>query len=213
METTLYEAHIARHGWSRGAETLAYHILCDKNIALLETLLRQRVDNELGPLAPKTVAFGECDAIAAAVNDGVDKYGSTAPTIRNLVSANQYILDNAAWTLSVEMSTFHRWEEFRKHGVHPAMIERPEFDQDHMNRLENTRTPFGLGLFGWNPVEEHFGGVIHDWYYVPGSSIQDITGSDDMRVRVVPYGPLWRQENISGPSHGVGDVAADLLEN
>lgn len=159
------------------------------------------------------------DAVRDAVFAAAHEMGHFKPTRDHLRMINQNALDKAFEAMSHESSTFHRWDQFTRDGVTPADAERPELDEDRLRSLELKRAPFGKAL--WNPHEAMWGGAIDDFddvYKLIGiaadgsSKMQDITGSDDDRIKVVPWAPLHRHEKGSamhwGPSaangHGYG---------
>ncbi len=137
--------------------------------------------------------------------------GHFQPSADNLAAINKAALDKAFEVLSIESSYFARWDEFQREGVRPTDVGRPELDEDHLRSLEMKRAPFGLGSY--NPTEVMWGGTIDKFddfqrfigYTADGkSSIQEVTGSDDDRLRVVPWGPLARNDKGSAPNYGPG---------
>lgn len=195
----------------RDMPLLKNHFFTDANIARIETAIQERCAQRLGSKSPPrySLTVRGSDPVRDAVFQAAMQMGYLRPSADHLAKINLAALDMAFEALSHESSDFARWDEFTRDGVTPADAGRPEFDMDKMRSLELKRAPFGKGSY--NPHEAAWGGAIDSFddiwgllgYDASGKSrIQEVTGSDDDRIRVIPWAPLYRQEKGSPPNYG-----------
>lgn len=182
---TLWELYLAEG--NRPVAPLAHALLSDANVALLTRVLQQKAALKLGALAPapQDLTLTNCDAFATALMEGARALGYLALTDSTLLSANRHILGGAMFRLTTEQSTWARQKEFAEDGI--QLEPRPESDTERGDRKESMRPALGHGLYTpWDAYAEERGLIDH-FRPFNGLTPRDVTDSDDMRIRVVPW--------------------------
>lgn len=187
---------------------LARAFLGDANVAALERALAARAAERLGDLCPPpsmlTVQGG--DVVREALFAVALRLGHLDPTEANLLEANRQFLHDAFVGVSADASQFARWDAFQRFGVSPADAPRPEADVARGDHVEMRRAPFGKAPRMTAGEGMFPGGVLTSMDQVHmlmgtgrarrtrGDLARAVTGSDELRLRALPYGPLPRHE-------------------
>lgn len=193
---TLWDVYLSEGG--RRVAPLAKAILSDANVDLLTRTLQAKAVLKLGALAPAAadLTLPQCDAFANALMEGALSFGYLHVDASTLAAANKQIMEWTMVRLTTEQSTFARWREFMEVGVNPAMAPRPGCDTERADRKELQHPALGHGLYNpWEAyAEEH--NLLDTFQPFNGLKPQDVTGSDDMRIQVVPWAPPARHGRI-----------------
>lgn len=197
-KATLWEIYLSEGG-PRSAP-LARALLSDANIDLLTHALRVKAAAKLGALspAPEDLTLARCDAFANAVMTAALDLGDLAVNADTLGAANKQALEWTMVRLTTEQSTFQRWRAFAETGVEP--LPRPEFDTARADRKELQHPLFGTGLYSpWDAYAEER--KLFDVFRpFNGLNPQDVTDSDDLRIKLVPWAPPAVHGQIPWPN-------------
>lgn len=188
---TLWDLYLSAGGADLGVAPLAVALLSDANVALLTRVLAGKAAALLGDLAPPPhdLVLGRCDAFSNGLMQVALDAGWLAVTPSTLAGANARVMTEVLKRLSSEASAFARWREFLEVGVNPAMAPRPGWDTDMGDRRELQHAPMGHGTYNpWEAIGERAGWLDR---FAPdrGMTPQALSGSDDLRIRVVPWAP------------------------
>lgn len=185
-EGTLWDIYM-QHGGARRAP-LARGLLSDANVALLTAALAAKATRLLGALTPPPpdLTVARCDAFATSLLTTALDMGALDLVPSTLGAANARIVASALTRLSAEASDGARWRAFLEQGVNPAMAPRPGVDTAVGDRRELQHAPLGRGVY--SPLEAV--AEAQGWYdrFQPyrGLSPRQMSGSDELRIRVIP---------------------------
>ena len=177
----------------------------DSNIETIEDAIFRECAQHLGGIsdAKETMTVAGNLAIRGAVFNAAIQWMNLPLMNSSLLQMNRTAVLQATNTLFPDLVYQARAERFRKHGVRPTDISRPQFDVDRMEKLEQSREHFGVNRVRTNPFEEAYGGAVrtYDQFWNlagtnPAAGINDVskrTGSDDIRIKFIPDMPVFRQ--------------------
>ena len=198
---TLWDIYLAEGGGSPAP--LARAMLSDANVGLLTRAVQAKAVTVLGALSPdpEDLVLDRCDAFANSLIQTAITMGGQDVVASTLAAANKRVLAATMLCLSTEESTGARWREFLEQGVNPSMAPRPGGDHERADRKELQRAPLGTGLYSpWDAYAEKRG--LFDTYQpFNGLDPRDVTGSDDLRVQLVPWAPPAAHGVVQGFSY------------
>ena len=191
-----YEDYLSSKGAPMAASPIVQLFFCDDNVAAIEEAVFARLGQLVGDLR------GGKEACTVAKNlnlrDAIFHVAFTRGRARmneaNLLMMNRAAVERACQMMSPELTAQARYERFRKYGSRPTDIERAQLDPERGDRVEGTRPMHGLMGFRHSPWEVAYGGgapQMYDHYTRlttnhQGGILSQRTGSDDLRVQVVP---------------------------
>lgn len=185
---TLFQFY-CREGGGRRSDALAAVFLGDANQELLARALALRAHAVLGDMCPPPDALrvDTSDAVFNGVMTAARELGWLQVTAATLENINKEALERIMVALSTEQSTFARWKEFLEVGVNPAMAPRPGYDAERAERKELQHPTFGTGMFSpWDAYAEERG-LFDSFQPYNGLSWREMSGSDDLRIKVLPW--------------------------
>jgi hypothetical protein len=138
----------------------------------------------------ETISFGSNDAITQAVwGTAQSELARTATaTDAHLRKMNSQCFKIGHRNLSVDLSSWRRWDEFLEYGVNPAMAEHPKVDRYRAEMRLSKRPLFGRGATFANPWESVFGGAVDDFsqmWDLVSTKRADTAGTAEYRVKIM----------------------------
>lgn len=191
-DVTLWQIYVMEGG--APSAPLARALLSDANIALLTRVLQAKATTELGELSPQpqNLTLTHCDAFSNAIMDVALKQGWMGLSASSLTRANQEVIKHALLRLTTEQNQFAVWKRYlERGGSDAALVPRPETDEERADRKELQRGPLGHNISSpWDTLGPQLG-ITQEYKPFNGFSARDISGSDDLRVQVVPWAPPY----------------------
>lgn len=210
---TLFQYYVSSYRNHRGEPSdtgLPRSFLADRNVQNIEGAVYQRLRSSIGDLAgPRELMTVEHNVLLRdMVLQIARERGHMQLSARNLDEMNGEVVARSAAAISPDLLYQARFERFRKHGVRPSDIPRPEFDHDALDNQELSRAPHGVGRS--NPYKAMFGGAVQGFGQFASligpdpnnggrSSLVQRTGSDAIRINAFPQFPVYRQAESATP--------------
>lgn len=210
---TLFQYYRGSYRNHRGEPSdtgLPQAFLADRNVEMIEGGVYHKVKSSIGDLAgPKELMTVEHNVLLRdMVLQVARERGHQMLSPRNLGDMNNEVVNRAAQAISPDLLYQARFERFRKHGVRPTDIPRPEFDHDALDNQELSRAPHGVGRS--NPYKAMFGGAVQTFGQFASlvgpdprnggrSTLVQRTGSDAIRINAFPQFPVYRQAEAGTP--------------
>lgn len=208
MPTLLQYYHDFLRGRNRahqGAEDLLRLYFSDSNVQAIEDAIHARLGQLIGDLrdAREATTVQNSIQLRDALFQVAFERGHQPANPEILLDMNRRAVERAVNALSAELVYQARFERFRKHGARPTDISRPESDRERGDVRESKAPIFGMG-FRSNPFEAAFGGAVRSydqfWNLVGNNRaeggrtlLSHRTGSDAIRIQVIPGMPVYRR--------------------
>lgn len=179
---------------TRAASALRTMFLSDKNLAVLLRAFR-RYGREILHMTDEEIArlsLGDNDPITQAVWGTAQSEAARTLTLTDahLRKLNQEAFKIGHRNLSIDVSTYRRWDEFLEYGVNEAMVPRPTIDVYRAEMKLAKRPIFGHGAIRFNPFESMYeGGAVDDFEQMWGlvsTRRAEIAGTDAYRIKIIP---------------------------
>lgn len=179
---------------TRAASPLRSVFLSDKNLSVLVRAFR-RFGREVLAMTDEEIArlsLGDNDPMTQAIWGTAQSEAARTLTLTDahLRKLNQEAFKIGHRNLSIDISTYRRWDEFLEFGVNEAMAPRPSIDVYRAEMKLAKRPIFGHGATRFNPFESMYeGGAVDDFEQMWGlvsTRRAEIAGTDDYKIKVLP---------------------------